>query len=280
MSAAAPPRPESALRIAARRAVIFGDAHFDPTSESDVQRLARFVARASESADLLVVLGDLFDYWLGRKHLRLARLEPLRDAFLTAKARGCRCVLVTGNRDFLLDASTAAELGADHGGEWVEVELASGERWLLTHGDALCLDDAGYMRLRRFTHSRAVHWLSRALPLWMLRRLALRLRVASQRSQARRRAQGYGVRSFPIRPPAVEAVLGSGGPWVGLVCGHVHLARHWRGGPGGDFLVLPAFESGDGHLVLASGSAPAFASEAAPLAVAPREVAPGALTYE
>ncbi|MBK9383477.1 MAG: metallophosphoesterase [Planctomycetes bacterium] len=280
MSAAAPPRPESALRVLARRAVILADAHFDPTSESDVQRLARFVARASERADLLVVLGDLFDYWLGRKHLRLARLAPLREAFLEARARGCRCVLVSGNRDFLLDSSTAAELGAEHGGEWVDLELASGERWLLTHGDALCLEDVGYMRLRRVTHSRAVHWLSRALPLWALRALALRLRKASQRSQARRRAQGYGARIFPIRPPAVEAVLASGGPWLGLVCGHVHVARRWRGGPGGEFLVLPAFESADGHLVLESGCAPAFADAEASLAVAPRPVAPGALTYE
>ncbi|MBL8900357.1 MAG: metallophosphoesterase [Planctomycetes bacterium] len=276
----APARPSPALRVTARRAVILGDAHFDPTSDADVERLARFVARAALDADLLVVLGDLFDYWLGRKHLRLARLGPLREAFDAARQRGCRCLLATGNRDFLLDAPTAAALGAEHGGEWIELELSSGERWLLTHGDALCLDDRGYMRLRRITHSRAVHWLSRALPLWALRAIAVRLRRASQRSQARRREQGYGGRSFPIRPPAVEAVLADGGPRAGLVCGHVHLARHWVGGAGGAFLVLPAFERDDGHLVLESGRAPSFAAAGAPLEIAPRPVAPGALTYE
>jgi UDP-2,3-diacylglucosamine hydrolase len=266
--------------LCARRAVVLGDAHFDPTSEEHVARLARFVEHASSRVDLIVILGDLFDYWLGTKHLRLARLEPLREALLAARERGCRSALVTGNRDFLLDPATAHWLGAEHAGEWVALELGE-ERWLLTHGDALCVDDRGYMRLRRVTHSRAVHWLSRALPLWCLAVIARRLRRASQRSQAKRRARGgaYGDRAFPIRPPAVETALEREGPWAGLVCGHVHVAKSWRGGRGGRFLVLPAFERDDGHLVLEAGRSPAFASAGAPLAIAPVEVAPGALTY-
>lgn len=280
MSASSVVRAGPLHPLRARRAVVLGDAHFDPTAEEHVLRLARFVARASAEADLLVILGDLFDYWLGPKHLRLARLEPLREALRAARERGCRSALVTGNRDFLLDPATAQWLGAEHAGEWVALELA-GERWLLTHGDALCLDDRGYMRLRRVTHSRAVHWLSRALPLWCLAVIARRLRLASQRSQARRRARGgaYAERAFPIRPPAVEAALEQGGPWAGLVCGHVHVAKSWCGGRGGRFLVLPAFEREDGHLVLEVGRSPAFASATGSLAIEPVEVAPGALTY-
>ena len=52
----------------------------------------------------LVVLGDLFDAWVGPAHARLSGAARIVAALHAAHARGLAIQLVPGNRDFLLDA--------------------------------------------------------------------------------------------------------------------------------------------------------------------------------
>lgn len=276
-------RPVRAHRVEpihAERVIVMGDAHFDPTSATHIDQFVAFVEACSVGAEYLVILGDLFDYWMGPKHLRLARLDPFRDALQRARSAGCRTLFVSGNCDFLMDGPTADALGMVHAGEWIDLRLGAA-RWLLTHGDNLCVQDLSYMRLRRVTHSRIFHWLSHVLPVWALRQVAYHLRSASTRAQERRRESGQRgyTRPFPIQPEVVAEVLERDEADLGLICGHFHIAKHWRTTAGARFLVLPAFEFHSAHIVLERGSEPKFFSDGQLLEIDVKPVEPGALTY-
>jgi UDP-2,3-diacylglucosamine hydrolase len=71
----------------------------------------------------------------------------------------------------------------------------AGSRWLLTHGDALCLSDEGYMRFR--SEVRAPEWQRAFLarPLAQRKEIARGLREQSEAAQ--RAALAYAT-SMPI----------------------------------------------------------------------------------
>jgi UDP-2,3-diacylglucosamine hydrolase len=100
-------------------------------------------------ADAVFILGDLFEVWVGDDCLGApeASFETLCvDALRQASARYA-LFFMHGNRDFLAGPQFAREAGlrllADP-----SVLVFAGQRILLSHGDALCLDDLDYMAFR------------------------------------------------------------------------------------------------------------------------------------
>src|SRR5690606_33933501 len=55
-----------------------------------------------------------------------------------------------------------------------------GERVLLMHGDSLCIDDIGYMRMRRWLRNPLSLFILRHLPLTARHRIGRKLRNESQ----------------------------------------------------------------------------------------------------
>jgi UDP-2,3-diacylglucosamine hydrolase len=97
-------------------------------------------------ADAVLMLGDLFEVWIGD------------DAAGTGFAAECVAVLrqaaseralyfLPGNRDFLVGNALLAATGMQ-GLSDPTLLHAFGQPWLLSHGDALCLDDVDYLRFR------------------------------------------------------------------------------------------------------------------------------------
>lgn len=114
---------------------------------------------AQTPADALFILGDLFEVWVG---------DDLLDATDNADAgfiRRCQHALqaaasrfslffLHGNRDFLLWQSGAAHCGMQLMADPTVLDF-DGQRWLVSHGDALCLDDTDYQQFRRQVRSPA-----------------------------------------------------------------------------------------------------------------------------
>jgi len=84
-----------------------------------------------------------------------------------------------GNRDFLVGADFAARCGMTLVAD-PTVLLLHGERWLLSHGDALCLEDKDYLRFR--AQVRTPEWQQALLarPLEERRTLARSVRAQSE----------------------------------------------------------------------------------------------------
>jgi UDP-2,3-diacylglucosamine hydrolase len=110
-------------------------------------------------ADAVFILGDLFEVWVGDDVV-----EALPSDAAENFAARCAQIIKTaswhsdiyfihGNRDFLLGPAFASLSGMTLLGDPCVLEFA-GERWLLSHGDALCLDDAQYMKFRAQVRSK------------------------------------------------------------------------------------------------------------------------------
>lgn len=133
------------------------------------------------SADAVFVLGDIFEAWVGDDARPRAFEAQCVDAI--AQAASHRIIgLMVGNRDFLLGAAMIRACGAV-GLPDPTVLTAWGQRILLSHGDALCLDDKPYQAFRAEVRAKTWQQEFLARPLAERVELAFRMRQASQERQ-------------------------------------------------------------------------------------------------
>lgn len=161
------------------------DLHLHASTPRTAQALFDFLAQREPAP--LVVLGDLFELWIGDDWLSHAEAGFERNC-MQALAQACSqspVAWVCGNRDFLVGEQVHQALG------WKalkdpSVVIAAFGRCLVTHGDAWCLSDTGYMAFRN--EVRSVAWQSRFLSQDLNERLnaARHMREQSQATQAQR----------------------------------------------------------------------------------------------
>ncbi|MCO5122939.1 MAG: UDP-2,3-diacylglucosamine diphosphatase [Rhizobacter sp.] len=170
----------------------------------------------STPADAVLILGDLFDVWVGDDS-RLEGFEAECTAVLRQAAHWRRVGFMVGNRDFLLGAAMLEDCGLMAMPDPTVLQ-AFGQRMLLAHGDALCIADTEYQRFRAMVRSPQWQATALALPLAERRRLAAQMRHASEQ----RNAQGM----LPAEAADVDAATATA--WMRaaatpvLVHGHTH----------------------------------------------------------
>ena len=149
-------------------------------------------------ADAVSILGDLFEVWVGDDVI----LPPppifpdtARDVEVTTSFES-RCVevlnsaskrldifFIHGNRDFLISTAFAKASGVTLLNDPTRLEFA-GKKWLLSHGDALCLDDTEYLNFRAQVRSNEWRQSFLAKPLQERQALARQLRNQSDLRKA------------------------------------------------------------------------------------------------
>lgn len=141
------------------------DAHLGAGSDSpDRERqLCRLIQRHQDGLDMLVILGDMFDFWFSyrqvvpRGHLRfLGKLAELAD-------QGVTIHYYIGNHDMWIFDYLSRETGAvmhSHPDSLV----IDGRRLLLGHGDGLGHLDRRYDLLKIIFRCRLNQWLFSLLP--------------------------------------------------------------------------------------------------------------------
>ena len=213
---------------------VIADLHLDPADSDECGRFAAWLD-SREGLKRLVLLGDLFDAWVGPAHARMDGAQEVFGALRGVVSRGGAVELLWGNRDFLIDEKVASEAGARLCRDSLLAVNESGERALFVHGDELCTLDTSYQRLRRVLRSRWVTGLLLRLPLFMTLWLARRLRSGSKRA----------VGSKPPEEMAMQADvvmnLSRRSSARVLVCGHAHRWRDEVVEDGVRWVVLDAF---------------------------------------
>ncbi len=161
---------------------IISDLHLAPQTPRTLSAWLRYLEQTR--ADAVFILGDLFDSWVGDDS-RVSEFEALCIGALERASVRTHLAFMIGNRDFLLgrDALEACHMESLHD---PTVLVAFGQRYLLTHGDALCLADTEYQSFR--TMVRNPKWQSELLtrPLEERRELARELRAGSIERQTQR----------------------------------------------------------------------------------------------
>jgi UDP-2,3-diacylglucosamine hydrolase len=213
--------------------LVVADLHLD-VQRPGAERVFTHWLDGLSGVPRLVVLGDLFEFWVGRAELDSAGVREVTRALAALVARGTEIDVVPGNRDFLLDASFERASGARVRPAGLVAETGAG-RLLLLHGDELSTLDRRYQRLRTVLRSAPLRWLAARLPLFVLRPLARSLRRTSRREVA---AKPSAV--LAMQPEAAERAAGVAGAEI-LLCGHAHRAEDRRLASGLRWIVLDAF---------------------------------------
>ena len=110
-------------------------------------------------ADAVFILGDLFEVWVGDDVIGASDFGSVsfeRACALSLREAGSRLALffMHGNRDFLLGEGLMDFCHARLLDDPTVLDFA-GQRWLLSHGDALCLADLDYMQFRKVVRGSA-----------------------------------------------------------------------------------------------------------------------------
>lgn len=195
---------------------------------------------AHTRADAVFILGDLFEVWVGDDVL--AQSTGVADSFedqccqtLRATAAHSDVFFMHGNRDFLIGTAFAQACGLQLLAD-PTVLVFGGERWLLSHGDALCLDDTEYLQFRAQvrTDSWQQHFLAK--PLSERQAIALSMR---QQSDSRKRS---GMTYVDVDTGAARQALQMAKA-LKLIHGHTHLPADHELGEGLRRFVLSDWDA-------------------------------------
>lgn len=136
-------------------------------------------------ADAVIILGDLFEVWIGDDATASdSFLQQCTDSLRRASSTRAM-YFMHGNRDFLVGRSFLHECAVGLLPDPCVLVFA-GQRWLLSHGDALCLGDTQYMQFRAQVRSEAWQNMFLARPLDERRAVARDMR---NRSESHKKAQ-------------------------------------------------------------------------------------------
>lgn len=170
-------------------------------------------------ADAVFILGDLFEVWVGDDAANA--LQPGESSFesecaavLRQAGARLKVYFMHGNRDFLLGEAFCDSTGMRLLDDPCVLQLPQ-ERWVLSHGDALCLGDIDYQQFRATVRTSEWQTTFLAKPLRERRDIARKLR---EQSQAHKRASADFV---DVDAPATVSLLKRSGARQ-MIHGHTH----------------------------------------------------------
>ena len=164
------------------------DLHLSESEPATFDAWRRYMA--STTADAVFILGDLFEVWVGDDSIR-SDLAPSSTSLnfeerciLILQAAGKRLNLyfMHGNRDFLVGTQMMAVCHATLLSDPTVLTFQQ-QRYLLTHGDILCLADTQYLVFRDVVRQPAWQQAQLAKPLAERQAIGRHMRLESQKNQ-------------------------------------------------------------------------------------------------
>ena len=209
------------------------DLHLQATDVATFNVWRQFMQ--TTPADAVFIMGDLFEVWVGDDALQSGSFElQCADAIRQTTAR-IPVFFMHGNRDFLvgsalMDLCTARLLDDP------TVLVFESRRYLLSHGDALCIDDLPYMQFRAQVRSPEWQQAFLAQPLQARQAIARGLR---QQSEARKQS---GAEYADVDLQAARQLLQDAHA-LRLIHGHTHKPAEHDLGDGMRRVVLSDWDA-------------------------------------
>lgn len=188
------------------------DLHLQASEPATFEAWRRYMAQAP--ADAVFILGDLFEVWVGDDAAGEPGFAADCAAVLQAAAGRRPVFFMHGNRDFLVGAGFLEACRTTLLPDPTVLGFA-GRRWLLTHGDALCLADVDYMRFRE--QVRAPQWQQAFLARPLAQRQAIAREMRDESESRKRSAAGYA----DVDSAAAQAWLEAADAHA-MIHGHTH----------------------------------------------------------
>lgn len=196
-----------------RTADVISDLHLQASEPATFEAWRRYMAQTP--ADAVFILGDLFEVWVGDDAAREPGFAADCAAVLHAAAARRPVFFMHGNRDFLVGEGFLTACRTTLLPDPTVLGFA-GRRWLLTHGDALCLADLEYMRFRE--QVRAPGWQGAFLARPLAQRQAIAREMRDESESRKRSGAGYA----DVDDAAVQAWLQAADA-QSMIHGHTHM---------------------------------------------------------
>ncbi|MDY6847584.1 MAG: UDP-2,3-diacylglucosamine diphosphatase [Thermodesulfobacteriota bacterium] len=165
------------------RDIFLADAHLLCPDTENYQQLLTFLESQRGRMRTLYILGDLFEFWVGYRHLVFTPYIPLLEKLRSLHCDGTQIVYVEGNHDFHLGPFFRDNLDClilPDGGT-VEID---GKRVFLCHGDRINDRDRGYLLWRGLLRSAPLKAAMALMPGDLTWRVALWASRVSQKGNA------------------------------------------------------------------------------------------------
>jgi UDP-2,3-diacylglucosamine hydrolase len=160
---------------------LISDLHLQASDMATFEAWQGYMTRTR--ADAVLILGDLFEVWVGDDAVASDPFLQLCGQVLQQAAQQRAVYFMLGNRDFLVGPTFLAQCGVQALAD-PTVLIWGEQRTVLTHGDALCLEDEAYQRFRLQARDQA--WQAAFLARPLTERLAL---AQSMREQSKNHNQ-------------------------------------------------------------------------------------------
>ena len=232
--------------------VFVGDVHLD-RDDRDLAAFLIYLRGLAEGAGRIVLMGDLFNLWIGATHLEQDHHRQIVACLRSLRSAGAEVHYLEGNRDYRIARAHRGGAFDAVGIEGLREDWGGRAIWA-THGDLINRADVQYRSWRWLSRSAPVWWLFSAIPMW--RRFAI-----AESMERRMRSTNLAMkREFPealVREYAGRR-LAAGDDAV--VLGHFHAEHELRGGPDGcgRIYVLPEWKGSRRHLRVTADGAMAF----------------------
>lgn len=148
--------------------VIISDIHLTAQKPKTIMGFLRFMKTVAPRYAELVILGDLFDFWIGDDAMGEAQAIVSQLKLYTSTGR--RVIIMQGNRDVMLGPDFAEACGAELVADPIKIDVM-GRPILFSHGDAWCLRDEDYQAFRAMV--RNPQWQAAVLQKPVAERIAM-----------------------------------------------------------------------------------------------------------
>jgi UDP-2,3-diacylglucosamine hydrolase len=207
-------------------ALLISDLHLTPSMPLTAQRFFDFCEKDASKVEAVLILGDLFEYWVGDDAaLHSPFQQEVKNALATLSTK-VKTYYLHGNRDFLVGMHFLSKTGMTLLPDPSKINIA-GSEYVLCHGDSLCTADIGYQVFRSWVRKPWIQKLFLRMPLNWRRSIANQLRSNSavQYQQSIQSPVEGAQAKTNVTLAACAAVL-QDQAGNQLIHGHTHLPRH------------------------------------------------------
>ncbi len=183
------------------RKVFIADAHLRDPEDFNYRVLQKFLAGLKGNTEVLFILGDLFEFWIGYGHVPFRQYLPVLEMLREIMESGTNIVYFEGNHDFHMGPFFKKSLRADIYRS-PQVLTLNGKKVYLCHGDQIIDNDYGYSVLRFLLHNPLTGILLPLVPYRLTSFVADRMsRLSARNHEERNRKRNYEaiLRSFAAR---------------------------------------------------------------------------------
>lgn len=225
-----------------KKAYFLSDQHFGAPDRQESRKreqlFLQFLDEVAEDAQVVFLLGDLFDFWFEYRNVIPKGFVRIFGKLAQLQDRGISLHFFIGNHDLWMDSYFEEELNIPTYRKPQEFCI-NGKKFLIGHGDGLGPGDKGYKRMKKLFTNPLATWLYKALHpdigVWLGSYMSRRNKMIAgddegqylgdekewlvqyckqKQKEQRRDFFVFGHRHLPLQIPIESGVYINTGDWV------------------------------------------------------------------